>query len=297
MADGEPSAKRNKATTLTQRVAVRKLIDPKKNNSRKLKVALVAAGLKAEGHEQRQCLTGFKNGVEAIVKKYHLSLLSFDAMRLLKQAWDAVTTETIVKKKKICSRKAHCLHEIFVETEIVADELDAALLYAVKKLQIAAAVIEADDSAMDIVGDVMETSGTLSIASASNEKLVSASTRYLDIEESSEVKDLLVQDYVDELQQIEEEDEEENVTVQSQTSRDQSKAALHLQALSLVDWRKIGVSSEILSSAELANFQDALLTVKAPVEAGSPVEAASEGSCGPKGTRKIKQMSLHDYHE
>ena len=136
---------------MTQRVAVRKLIDPKKNNSRKLKVALVAAGLKAEGHEQRQCLTGFKNGVEAIVKKYHLSLLSFDAMRLLKQAWDAVTTETIVN----CWRKAHCLHEIFVKTEIVADELDAALLYAVKKLQIAAAVIEADDSAMDIVGDVM----------------------------------------------------------------------------------------------------------------------------------------------
>ena len=62
---------------------------------------------------------------------------------------------------------------------------------------------------MDIVGDVMETSGTLSIASASNEKLVSASMRYLDIEESSEVKDLLVQDYVDELQQIEEGDEEE----------------------------------------------------------------------------------------
>ena len=162
-----------------------------------------------EGHEQMQCLTGFRNGVERIVKKYQLSVLSFDAMRLLKQAWDAVTTETIVKKKKICSRKAHCLHEIFVETEIVADELDAALLYAVKKLQIAAAVIEADDSAMDIVGDVMETSGTLSIASASNEKLVSASTRYLDIEESSEVKDLLVQDYVDELQQIEEGDEEE----------------------------------------------------------------------------------------
>ena len=137
-----------------------------------------------EGYEQMQCLTGFKG---------QLSVLGFDAMRLLKQAWDAVTTETIVKKKKICSRKAHCLHEIFVETEIVADELDAALLYAVKKLQIAAAVIEADDSAMDIVGDVMETIGTLSVASASNEKLVSASTRYLDIEESSEVKDLLVQ--------------------------------------------------------------------------------------------------------
>ena len=83
-----------------------------------------------------------------------------------------------------------------MNSEIVAYELDAALLYAVKKLQIAAAVIEADDSAMDIVGDVMETSGTLSVASASNEKLVSASTRYLDIEESSEVKDLLVQDYV-----------------------------------------------------------------------------------------------------
>ena len=49
MADGEPSANRNKATTLTQRVAVCKLIDPKKNGSRKLKVnvALVAAGLKA----------------------------------------------------------------------------------------------------------------------------------------------------------------------------------------------------------------------------------------------------------
>ena len=194
---------------MTQRVAVRKLIDPKKNNSRKLKVALVAAGLKAEGHEQRQCLTGFKNGVEAIVKKYHLSLLSFDAMRLLKQAWDAVTTETIVKKKKICSRKAHCLHEIFVETEIVADELDAALLYAVKKLQIAAAVIEADDSAMYLVDDIMGTIGTLSVASASNEKLVSASKLYLDVEESPEVKDLLFQDYVDELKQIEEEDEEE----------------------------------------------------------------------------------------
>ena len=122
-----------------------------------------------------------------------------------KQAWDAITTETIFN----CWRKAHCLHEIFVKTEIFADELDAALLNAVKKLQIAAAVIEADDSAMDIVGDVMETSGTLSVASASNEKLVSASTRYLDIEESSEVKDLLVQDYVDELQQIEEADEEE----------------------------------------------------------------------------------------
>ena len=62
---------------------------------------------------------------------------------------------------------------------------------------------------MDIAGDVTETFGTLSVASASNEKLVSASTRYLDIEESSEVKDLLVQDYVDELQQIEEGDEEE----------------------------------------------------------------------------------------
>ena len=68
-----------------------------------------------------------------------------------KQAWDAITTETIFN----CWRKAHCLHEIFVKTEIFADELDAALLNAVKKLQIAAAVIEADDSAMDIVGDVM----------------------------------------------------------------------------------------------------------------------------------------------
>ena len=144
---------------------------------------------------------------------------------------------------------------------------------------------------MDIAGDVTETFGTLSVASASNEKLVSASKLYLDIEESPEVKDLLVHDYVDALQQIEEEEGEENIAVQSQTSRDQSKAALHLQALSLVDWRKIGVSSEILSSTELANFQDALLTVKAAVE------AASEGSRGLKGTRKIKQMSPHDYHQ
>ena len=97
-----------------------------------------------------QCLTGFKG---------QLSVPSFDAMRLLKQAWDAITTETIVH----CWRKAHCLHEIFAETEIVADELDAGLLDAMKKLQVAAAVIKADDLAVDVFSDVVKTIGSLSI--------------------------------------------------------------------------------------------------------------------------------------
>jgi hypothetical protein len=45
----------------------------------------------------------------------------------------------------------------------VADELDAGLLDAMKKLQVAAAVIKADDSAVDVFSDVVKTIGSLSI--------------------------------------------------------------------------------------------------------------------------------------
>jgi len=123
----------------------------------------------------------------------------------------------------------------------------------------------------------------------SNEKLISASERYFDIEESPEVKDLLAQNYLEALEEIEEEDDD--ITVQLQVSREQSKVALHLQALTLVDWRKIGVSSEAVSSAELAYAQDLFLTLKAAVE------AASGNSSRSRDTRKTKQMSLHDYHD
>jgi len=78
----------------------------------------------------------------------------------------------------------------------------------------------------------------------------------------------------------------DDITVQSQVSWEQSKAALHLQALTLVDWRKIGVSTEAVSYA-----QDLFLTLKAAVE------AASGNSSRPRDTRKTKQMSLHDYHD
>ena len=123
----------------------------------------------------------------------------------------------------------------------------------------------------------------------SNEKLISASERYFDIEESPEVKDLLAQNYLEALEEIEEEDDD--ITVQLQVSREQSKVALHLQALTLVDWRKIGVSSEAVSSAELAYAQDLFLTLNAAVE------AASGNSSRSRDTRKTKQMSLHDYHD
>ena len=95
-----------------------------------------------------------------------------------------------------------------------------------KKLQVAAAVIKADDSAVDVFSDVVKTIGTLSIASVSNEKLISASERYFDIEESPEVEDLLAQNYLEALEEIEEEDDD--ITVQLQVSREQSKVALHL---------------------------------------------------------------------
>jgi hypothetical protein len=104
----------------------------------------------AKDEGRRACEAGLAYGFRAHV---------LDAMSLLKQAWDAITTETIVH----CWRKAHCLHEIFAETEIVADELDAGLLDAMKKLQVAAAVIKADDSAVDVFSDVVKTIGSLSI--------------------------------------------------------------------------------------------------------------------------------------
>ena len=59
----------------------------------------------AKDEGRRACEAGLAYGFRAHV---------LDAMSLLKQAWDAITTETIVH----CWRKAHCLHEIFAETEI-----------------------------------------------------------------------------------------------------------------------------------------------------------------------------------
>ena len=75
---------------------------------------------------------------------------------------------------------------------------------------------------MDVFSDVVKTIDSLSIASVSNEKLISA----IDIEESPEVKDLLAQNYLEALEEIEEEDDD--ITVQLQVSREQSKVALHL---------------------------------------------------------------------
>ena len=49
---------------------------------------------------------------------------------------------------------------------------------------------------MDVFSDVVKTIDSLSIASVSNEKLISASERYFDIEGS---KDLLAQDYLEAL--------------------------------------------------------------------------------------------------
>ena len=76
---------------------------------------------------------------------------------------------------------------------------------------------------MDVFSDVVKTIDSLSIASVSNEKLISASERYFDIEGSPEVKDLLAQDSLEALEEIEEEDDD--ITVQSQVPRAKQSSA------------------------------------------------------------------------
>jgi len=63
----------------------------------------------------------------------------------------------IVGEKRIACMKS------LRRLRFVADELDAGLLDAMKKLQVAAAVIKADDSAVDVFSDVVKTIGSLSI--------------------------------------------------------------------------------------------------------------------------------------